>query len=238
MERPKRENFLIPISNGLLRDGHCARMGKAVWTFMWLIDKSTKNVEIEGKEYGQVLGGKPITQQEIASELKVDVSTVKRHLSRLRRKGYIMTKRTPYGFIAYVANPKKRRGKCALSGRKRKGKNAPTDRADVTRRGGKCDLSNKDSTVDSTVDIYDQRFDVFWQAYPRKVGKKPARKAWERIKPSKELLGKMLKSIQAARESKAWKKDNGEYIPHPSTWLNQERWEDEYEVQAEEEKYL
>lgn len=29
------------------------------------------------------------------------------------------------------------------------------------------------------------------------------------------------------RRSTDWIKDNGVYIPHPSTWLNQKRWEDD-----------
>lgn len=109
------DGFLIPISNGLLSDGHYDRMGMAVWTFIWLIDKSTRIVEIDHREYGLVLGGKPITAEEIAQDLKVDTSTAKRHIKRLRKEGYIMTKRAPRGIITYVANPKKGRGKNATS---------------------------------------------------------------------------------------------------------------------------
>ena len=37
----------------------------------------------------------------------------------------------------------------------------------------------------------------------------------------------MLKAIEKQKGSEQWTKDNGQYIPHPSTWLNQSRWEDE-----------
>ena len=37
----------------------------------------------------------------------------------------------------------------------------------------------------------------------------------------------MLVSIEAAKTSEDWTKDNGKYIPHPSSWLNNKGWEDE-----------
>ena len=70
-------------------------------------------------------------------------------------------------------------------------------------------------------------FDVFWQAYPRKVGKGASRKAWEKIKPDENLKNKIITAVEQQKKSKQWTKDEGQYIPHPATWLNQERWEDE-----------
>ena len=45
----------------------------------------------------------------------------------------------------------------------------------------------------------------------------------------KSLTG-MVKAIEVQKKSEQWQRDNGQYIPHPSTWLNQRRWEDEMEV--------
>lgn len=70
-------------------------------------------------------------------------------------------------------------------------------------------------------------FDEFWSAYPKKVGKDDARKAFLKRKPDGELLALMLAAIAAQRESQAWIRDGGQYIPNPSTWLNQGRWQDE-----------
>lgn len=36
-----------------------------------------------------------------------------------------------------------------------------------------------------------------------------------------------MQSLEVQVNSKQWTKDNGQFIPHPSTWLNQSRWEDE-----------
>ncbi len=71
----------------------------------------------------------------------------------------------------------------------------------------------------------ERRFDVFWDAYPRKASKKDAKKSWNRINPSDELLEVMLGAINEWKRTEQWSDER--YIPLPSTWLNQERWNDE-----------
>lgn len=70
-------------------------------------------------------------------------------------------------------------------------------------------------------------FDQFWKAYPKKAAKKLAKKAFQKINPDEKLLKIMLDAIENQSKCPAWKKDNGQYIPYPATWLNGERWEDE-----------
>lgn len=70
-------------------------------------------------------------------------------------------------------------------------------------------------------------FDAFWAAYPKKVGKGEARKAFDKAKVAVEVL---LRALEAQKLSDQWKRDNGRYIPNPATWLNQGRWEDDLSV--------
>ena len=70
-------------------------------------------------------------------------------------------------------------------------------------------------------------FDRFWQAYPKKRDKVRARKAWDKLKPDLALCRVMSKALAIQKKSKEWKKDGGEFIPYPATWLNGRRWEDE-----------
>jgi hypothetical protein len=70
-------------------------------------------------------------------------------------------------------------------------------------------------------------FETFWKLYPRKCGKEPARKAFAKINPSPELLAQMVESLAKHCASTGWTKDDGQFIPHASTWLNQKRWNDE-----------
>lgn len=72
-----------------------------------------------------------------------------------------------------------------------------------------------------------ERFDRFWAAYPRKVAKPNALKAFNKINPDDELLMTMLSAIENQKKSEQWIKDSGQFIPHPATWLNQRRWEDD-----------
>lgn len=67
-------------------------------------------------------------------------------------------------------------------------------------------------------------FEKFWRAYPKKVGKQAARKAFHRAKAPVESL---LQAIAWQKRSDQWSRDGGRYIPNPATWLNQGRWEDE-----------
>lgn len=69
-------------------------------------------------------------------------------------------------------------------------------------------------------------FDEFWEAYPRKVGKEAARKAFDKCKPDLTLLAEMLRAIETQSLKDQWRKDGGQFIPHPSTWLNEGRWQD------------
>lgn len=68
-------------------------------------------------------------------------------------------------------------------------------------------------------------FEEFWSKYPKKVGKEPARKAFERAL-EKTTLGSLLTAVERQKCSSQWSRDGGQYIPNPATWLNQERWED------------
>ena len=73
-------------------------------------------------------------------------------------------------------------------------------------------------------DIY---FDRFWESYPRKEAKQTAKKAFEKLNPDEALLQTILEAIERFKRSAQWQEENGRFIPHPSTWINQRRWEDE-----------
>lgn len=67
-------------------------------------------------------------------------------------------------------------------------------------------------------------FDRFWAEYPRKVGKQAAIKAYTKslkLTTSEQILAgvKLLRRETAGKEP--------EFIPHPASWLNAGRWEDE-----------
>lgn len=69
-------------------------------------------------------------------------------------------------------------------------------------------------------------FESFWLAYPKKVGRKAAEKAWSKAK-DKPAIADILTAISRASQSDQWKKEHGQYIPNPATWINQGRWSDQ-----------
>ncbi len=74
---------------------------------------------------------------------------------------------------------------------------------------------------------FGERFEIFWQAYPKKTAKQAALKAWNKLKPDEELLKTILNALEIQKKSVQWHKEGGQYIPYPATWINGRRWEDE-----------
>ncbi|MFC3336920.1 hypothetical protein ACFOEY_00210 [Paracandidimonas soli] len=68
-------------------------------------------------------------------------------------------------------------------------------------------------------------FDEFWSAWPKREAKKDARRAWDKLRPQDRIAALAAVPAHIAR----WKREGRarNHIPHPATWLNGERWEDE-----------
>ena len=71
---------------------------------------------------------------------------------------------------------------------------------------------------------YAPEFERFWAAFPKKVSKGAAYKAWKKEKPP---LDACLKTLAWQTKTLEWTKDSGQFIPHPSTWLNARGWENQ-----------
>lgn len=80
----------------------------------------------------------------------------------------------------------------------------------------------------NTVDQPDG-FESFWSAYPKKVGKPAAIKAFRSAKINGHLPD-VLADIEDKAGSEAWTKAGGQFVPNPATYLNQRRWEDQIDA--------
>ena len=87
--------------------------------------------------------------------------------------------------------------------------------------------NNKNDLEEPKKEIWEEQFEKFYKEYPKKVKKQDVRKWFKKNKPSSKLFSSMMSSLEQFRGSKDWLKEKGQYIPYPSTWLNQKRWEDE-----------
>jgi hypothetical protein len=70
----------------------------------------------------------------------------------------------------------------------------------------------------------EETFDEFWQAYPKKVGKQDARRAWARATRSTDPD----KIIDVVRRYPF--REDRTYVKHPATWLNDGCWEDDLDA--------
>ena len=73
-------------------------------------------------------------------------------------------------------------------------------------------------------------FDEFWAAYPKKVGKDAAFKAWKKLKKPAQTLEAIHQALSWQTDSSQWRKNSGQFIPNPATYLNEGRWQDEKPV--------
>lgn len=91
-------------------------------------------------------------------------------------------------------------------------------------------IISKNIAKDIAKNNVEEKFIEFYKMYPKKVSIKRAREKFLKINPDDSLFEKMMTSLSGQIMSPQWQKDNGQFIPHPATWLNQERWNDEDEA--------
>ena len=85
--------------------------------------------------------------------------------------------------------------------------------------------SKKGGRTVSTPTWKPECFERFWKAYPNGAGRKAAVRAWDKLKPDDELLKLMSQTLEKDMRSEQWRRG---IIPHASTWLNSEPWNDDY----------
>lgn len=90
----------------------------------------------------------------------------------------------------------------------------------------------KDHRASADADSLSDGFEQFWAAYPAKKARPNAAKAWQKLHPDEHMQAAILAGIERDSDSEQWKRDGGRFIPHPATWLNQRRWEDEATAQG------
>lgn len=89
----------------------------------------------------------------------------------------------------------------------------------------KCkDINTVNTTTNITINN-NVHFDAFWSAYPVKKGKLAARKAWDKLKLSDDVIKLIAENMKVRMDAGEW--EDKQYVPHPATFLNGRRWEDE-----------
>lgn len=91
------------------------------------------------------------------------------------------------------------------------------------------------TTIEPEKDVREAAFESFWTNYPgrRKTDKQKCKSWWMR-NIRQEEYGDVYRGLTKWMDSPDWKKNNGEYIPMPYTWLNNRRWQTPPEIIEEE----
>ncbi len=85
--------------------------------------------------------------------------------------------------------------------------------------------------------VGDLAFQRFWDLYPKKVNKPAAIRAWKKeaaLHP--DIQEKIIAAVELHKRQPSWLKDNGQFVPYPSSWLNGKRWNDPVEQLEEPEE--
>ena len=93
-----------------------------------------------------------------------------------------------------------------------------TDSASEVTAGGVLTLNR---TITKPLKETAEKFDEFWNLYPKKIAKADALKAWNKATKNK-TADELLKLTKAYAEGKL---PEDKYIPYPASWLNKELYE-------------
>ena len=103
------------------------------------------------------------------------------------------------------------------------------------------ELSTKETKQGGVSPDVEVMFLEFWSIYPKKVDKKGSLRAFKNIKNLKAEFPNIISAVEVQKKSLQWQKDNGQYIPNPTTYIHQERWKSVNEadnVQAAQDQML
>lgn len=181
------------------------------------------------------LVGRP--DDEIALALRISMDEWQSTKSTLIERGLINDDITPYGwdkrqFISDIKDSTAAERQARYRESKRNNRNAT-----VTSRPPESDTdTDTDSNTNVVADAvkttkpkpYTPAFENFWSAYPRKVNKLAASKAYttaiKQTGVTHENLSLSATQFAAAHRSA---RTEEQFIPHPATWLNKGGWEND-----------
>jgi len=162
----------------------------------------------------------------LSSASGVSVRGIRTCLSRLELSGEIIKKSTNKFTVLTICNYEKYQ---ATDTDQRQ----TNDKQTTNKRQHREKLRNKENNSYDD----DPRFVEFWQRYPRKEKKPAALRAWTKQKCGNGLFNEVMTGLERYLAG-PWKGKDTQYIPHPSSWLNDQRWNDEIENKEKDDGWL
>jgi len=183
---------------------------------------TAKIILLELAKYCNAKGECFPSQLTLADGACVSERTVRDCLHWLQDQGYIEVKARPNTSNFYVITSMKEELMDHPANSAAEGDNI--SKIDFSKRR----KSNTSYPANSAGRVDDPFFLSFWQAYPRRIGKGEARVAFARAVRNADANVIVQAAIDYAQHCLEMAIEP-QYRPHPATWLNQERWEDDLE---------
>ena len=221
MAKPQLQNGYTPIANELLEKVYQLKLNGTQFKIIMCIWRFT---------YGFSRKEHELSESFISSAIDTDKRQVRRELNNLiklnvlvvtREATFTSTRKIKFNkyYTKWLVNPPQGEN------------NTPEGELDHSPEG---ELAPQENNIKTNIKQYIDHFNKFWVAYPKKVSKTTAEKSFKKLKVDDELLIKMIDSLEVHKQSKQWQ--DRQFIPNPSTWLNQRRWEDEVEEVSKDER--
>lgn len=178
------------------------------------------------------------SQQRLADDTLLNVRTVVRGIYWLEGNGFIRVTRrhNKPNFYAITSMEEDMTNEIVKKNPARHDNLSPEVVSNIT----KLDIASSSKAITTSHDTLAHPnntpvFQAFWQAYPRRIGKGAARTAFKKalkFSTAEEIIQGAIAYASHCEEMGTEK----QYVPHPSTWLNGERWEDDLESEKTESK--
>jgi len=188
-----------------------------------MANHKSKSWEWKGEKFN-VLPGQFVTSLNSIKKIcgkGISGQNIRTCLNRFKKLQFLTNKSTKMGRVITIMN---------WDSYQPKNKKLTKILTDGSQRPNKDLTPNKNERMkecNKKKDIYTPNFLTLWKAYPKKEGKAKAFEAYNKIKEPKPSLEYFLKSIEIHQQQEQWQ--TKKYIPQPAAWINQRRWEDEFD---------
>lgn len=171
---------------------------------------------------------KPIIDDCVTFEiLKLDTHLYSESLCRRMMKlSAIQAERAEAGRNGGLSTQSKREANVKQTPSKRAIKLQPVEKS-REEKSREENVSPSPAEAGGAVGAAQEPFNDFWKAYPNRVGKAAALRIWKRLRPTQDLVATILAAVERQKTCDQWIRESGRFIPNPTTWLHQGRWDDE-----------
>ena len=209
---------------------------RSIIDWEWYKDANTRNVFLhllftsnykEGKWRGHTIkrGQRAVSVDKLSKELYMSVRSVRTAINHLNSTGELTSLKLPECTLFTISNYDKFQEVTNETANERQ---TGDKRSTNDRQLSKNSKNNKKERIPPISPTGDcaHRFETFWAAYPRKVTRTRAEKAFAMLNPDDDTLSRMCAALEKQKQLPGWREDGGRYIPYPATWIKERRWEE------------